>query len=446
MRTSGAPLACFNGIPSIGGDFLVRASRAAAAAALCAALNGSAIVLPEAVTRPALAATLPAPQLDAEHALAKEAWGLVGRYYRDADFGGLSWGTEGDALWRSELKNRGETYRAIRGALAKLGDPYTRLLSPEDMESLRKYDVSGVGLMLSAGADADIMVMADPLPGSPAADAGIARGDVLEEVDGVPVAGRAALEVARQMQGDDGTQVALRFRDAGDVKLTRNFSGSSTEKSSVSSFLLQDGDHLVGHVRVQEFRASSRGDVARAVSELRTQGADAFVLDIRGNPGGVFQGALEIAGIFEGPDVPVALVSSRADAETFRSTLIGGADAVDRAPLAVVVDDRSASASEVLAGGLRDTCRAAVVGDTSSYGKGVIQGVFGLSDGSGLVLTIAEYQTPKGVQIQGKGLVPNFSLNERFVDKLLHTIGVYGPARVDWERVQRVTDECRESM
>lgn len=450
MRPQRLPPPCFNGLPSLPNDLLTRASRAAAAAALCAALSTGTLVHAPASTRAAVAPVtterLPAPQLDAEHALAQEAWTLVSRYYRDGGFGGASWGRQGAELQRAVLQTRPSTYRAIRSALSVLGDPYTRLLTPSEMAGLRKFDVSGVGLLLTAGADGGIVVATDPLPGTAAAEARILRGDVLLSVDGADVSERAAFEVAQLMQGEDGGELALRFRDAGDVALRRNFGGGKRERASATSFLAEEDGRLVGHMQLSEFTASSRVDVARAVHELRALGADAFVLDVRGNPGGVFEGALEIAGIFEGADVPVAKVSGRGEAETFTSSVVGDAEGVDNVPLAIVVDARSASASEVLAGGLRDVCRAAVVGDSNSYGKGLIQGVFGLSDGSGLVLTVAEYETPKGVSIQGKGLVPDFPLNESFVDKALHGFGVYGPARVDWERVQAVTEECRRAF
>lgn len=414
-------------------------ARTAAAAALCATIATHA-ACPVHATAAIPPTVLPVPQIDAEHALVEETWGLVNRYFLDGDFHGVDWDSVHAKLSSTPLPSRRATYRALRSALSELKDPYTRLLSPQDMEALRKYDVSGVGLLLTAGGSNELVVATEPARGTPAAQAGVKQGDVLMTVDGVPVEGKGAFEVAELMQGEDGSDLQLQFRDRGKVTLTRHF--DTGNKAPVEHELVADSEgRRIGYVRLNEFQAAGRNEVAKAVESLRNAGASAFVMDIRGNPGGVFQGALEIAGIFEGNNKPVARVSSRADTETYTSVVVGAGKAIE-SPLAIVVDDRSASAAEVLAGGLRDMCRAAIVGDSNSYGKGLIQGVFGLSDGGGLVVTVARYETPKGDQIQGKGLKPDLRLNSSGVDKLLQGIGIYRQPQIDFKEVERVTEHC----
>lgn len=431
----------FAGLPAVGGH----AARAAAAAALCAALCGApAVHASHALsTFPVAPASLPAPQLDAEHALAEEAWGVVGKYFAGGPDSAASVAATERALQTQALPTRAATYRALRDGLGRLDDRYTRLLTPLEMDALRKYDVSGVGLLLTQNPKGDLVVAAEPAPGTPAAAAGVRRGDVLLKVEGGSVEGRGAFEVAQTLRGDNGTALALTFRNAGDVELTRAYAVAEKGKA-VTTFISPPGERLrVGTVVLPEFAAAAAGDVAAAVQSLRAQGAEAVALDLRGNPGGVFQGALEVAGIFEGAGVPVAAVTAGAETETFESARIGEEPAGAGLPLAVVVDGGSASAAEVLAGGLRDQCRAAIVGPEKSYGKGLIQGVFALSDGSGLVLTVARYETPGGTVIQGTGLSPDFGLDENVVDKVLRKVGMSAPAKVDFAKVEEVVRMCK---
>ena len=447
----------FLGLPNFSPDLLHRHSRsvaAAAAAAVCIAINSSPIsFVPFRSTAAATLlaeqqpnAVLPAPQLDAEHALVEETWGLVRRYFINSHKLDEKWDTIHQRLQQSSFRSRNSAYSAIRNALSSLDDPYTRFLTPTEMLALQKFDVSGVGLLLTVGPNDSIVVATTPAPGTPAAAKKIQRGDVLLDVEGESVSGRGAFEVAQQMQGEDGYPLKLRFRDAGDVVLTRSFAPKKGGPIGVNSFISVDKEdgRKVGHIQLSEFRASARSDVANALRKLHRSGAEAFVLDIRGNPGGVFQGALEIVGIFEGEGKPVARVSGRGElAEEYTSFVVGAEELEQVAPLAVIVDGGSASASEVLAGGLRDNCRAAILGNEKSYGKGLIQGVFGLSDGSGLILTVAEYVTPNGTTIQGQGIEPDLPLGNSFFSNALHIIGVDTPAKVDWNQVENVTEMCK---
>jgi len=426
---------------------------AAHTAAICLALNINVTVPPSlpvlAAERPG--ATLPSPILDADHALTEETWRLVEKYFIASDYNGVDWEQVHTNLQSAPYKSRNSVYSALRKSLKLLNDPYTRLLTPTEMLALQKFDISGVGLLLTAGSNDSIVVATQPPEGTPARKAGIDRGDVLLEVNGQKIEGITAFDIAKLMQGDEGDDLNVTFREAGNVSLKRHFVTNNTNKDNggIPHFITEDG---TGHIQLNEFTASARGDVTRAVQDLAKQGAKAFVLDMRGNPGGVFQGALEIAGIFEGDGVPVAKVSGRNSAngeeEKFNSVLYDKTitAASENIPLAILVDKHTASASEVLAGGLQASCRAAVLGNERSYGKGVIQGVFGLSDGSGLVLTVAQYVTPNGTKIHGKGLLPDLPIHQDIADKLLGTIGVTRAPTVDFDAVNSVTNACKSGL
>lgn len=369
---------------------------------------------------------------DEEHALADEAWQLVDKYFVSPSFNGVDWAAERKKLASASLSSRKATYAALRKSFRKLSDRYTRLLSPYEMNGLRRFDVSGVGLLLTTDATGSLVVATDPPGDSAAARAGIVRGDVLQAIEGVSVDGDAAFSVSERMQGPDGSDIHVTFREKEPVTLRRSFPPARGSAATKAKLVNADDGSKLGYIRLSEFRASSREEVGRAAQKLVNEGADWIALDLRGNGGGVFEGALEIAGLFEGPNVPVARVEGRAGAsrdvpgeeETYSSRLVDGETQVPAGvDLAVLIDRDSASSSEVLAGALRDRCRGALVGERS-YGKGVIQGVFGLSDGGGVVVTVAEYRTPNGDRIQGVGLMPDVSKKMGGLEKAARAMGI----------------------
>lgn len=320
------------------------------------------------------------------------------------------------------------------------------------MDSLRRFDVSGVGLLFTSDATGNLIVATTPIKDTPAGAAGVARGDVLLSVDKESVTGESAFRVSQLMQGKEGSDMELEFRDRGIVHLKRHFVEG---KRDLNGKLVETGEGTMGYIRLGEFRASAREEVGDLVQRLVREGAQWIVLDLRGNGGGVFEGALEIAGLFEGADVPVVKVMARKEGvddvlqgeQVFYSRLVKGEEAVGSAvDLAVVVDGGSASSSEVLAGGLRNACRAAIVGETT-YGKGLIQGVFGLPDGGGVIVTVAEYLTPDGEKIQGLGLKPDIERKAEGLAKIGRLIGIekldQSTVQVSRAEVRDVMDRCR---
>ncbi|PXF47815.1 Carboxyl-terminal-processing peptidase 1, chloroplastic [Gracilariopsis chorda] len=383
---------------------------------------------------------------DTEHELVEQAWKIVNDYYLDPSFNHLDWQSQLETLLNSPFPDRSSTYKALRRAVAKLEDRYTRVLDPRQMEVLRKFDVSGVGLLLSNDASGRLVVATEPAKNTAAAKAGVKRGDQVLAVDGRDVTDVPAFEVAEWMQGQDGTTMQVRFRDLGDASLTRRYQPESSPAAVTRVAVVDHPDGRMGYIRLAEFRASGRAEVAKALQQLQKDGAEWIVVDLRGNHGGVFEGALEIAGLFEGDGRVVARVSGRNAIagglqEAYKSRVVRGDKQLDNSiDLAILIDNESASSSEVLAGGLRDSCRAALVGERS-FGKGVIQGVFGLQDGGGIVVTVAEYRTPRGDRIDGVGLPPDIPAKHNGLDQLLRFLGI---SRVDENGIQLSREQVRE--
>lgn len=398
--------------------------------------------------------------IDAPHALVDEVWTLLNDYYVDATFNNLDWPAIRQELRNSSLPDLRAANKAARRLAARLDDRYTRVLEATDMERIRKFDVSGVGLLLTQDASGQLVVAATPIADSPAGRAGVQRGDVVIEVQNESVIGTPAFRVAELMQGDNGTDLQVTLRDAGNLKLQREYRAKETRPSVTKVMVLPDGSGgQVGYIRLREFAAGSREEVAEALTTVQRDGAQWVVLDLRGNGGGVFEGALEIAGLVEGDGHVVARVTGRGSDggatgivgdEEYGSRVVPGTAKLgwQGVELAVLVDGSSASASEVLAGGLRDECAAALVGERT-FGKGVIQGVFGLSDGGGLVVTVAEYRTPMGRKIDGVGLPVDVRMGRSVVGKVLEAVGVTkldegGMLGVTREQVHDVMRMCRE--
>ena len=372
-------------------------------------------------------------------------WEIVDRNYLDARRTGFSRAKfrrlRDEALKGAE--DRRSAYKGIRYMLSKsIKDRYTRFLSPGEFASLAKYDISGVGVNLGTGEEFEQKV--GPLPaalaaaadrtdvfvlglinGSEAEAAGIRQGDMLLEVDGASLARVSPFDVASLLQGselEDGAPRAV-----AEVKL-RSFEGGRTravrlkrpEKlvaanpvdyslQSTSLFSLEEKER--GLIRLKEFNSKAKTEVAHAVQDLTAQGATEFVLDMRGNPGGLVKEGIEVAGIFLGPEQPVVYVENRTTPKGDRGTVQATTETSEQlteAPLSVIIDSSTASASEVTAGALRDNCRAVLVGPSNSFGKGLIQSVYEFSDGSGLVMTVGRYITPARTDIDREGLKPDF--------------------------------------
>jgi carboxyl-terminal processing protease len=299
------------------------------------------------------------------------------------------------------------TYGAIRGALALLGDPYTVFIEPVAREAERERlegRFGGIGANISRPEDGGEAVL-EPLPGYPAEQAGILPGDILVAVDGRRIMPEMSVaDIAELIKGETGTTVVLTVIHEGsdepvDVAIVRG----DILLPSVS-FRLLDEDPSIGYIQLARFSGESSNEVAGALEALLAQGATRLILDLRQNGGGLRDAAVEVADHFLGSG-PVLFIESQEEGERVfnasEKTL-----AADE-PLVVLVDGGTASASEIVAGALRDRGRATLIGSSKTFGKGSVQLVFDLSDGSSVHVTSARWFTPDHHLIDQQGLEPD---------------------------------------
>ena len=308
-----------------------------------------------------------------------------------------------DYVDQQALDPEKQTYGAIEGMLDTLGDEgHTRFLTPEE-RTQNEEGLSGtyVGIGVQLEAEGDEVVVATPIEGSPADRAGIRSGDVLMAVNGESVRGEDISEIVERVKGPEGTAVRLTVLRGEEE---RKFDLERAEiKSPVVSWALIEGTD-VAHVFLSSFSDESARELRGAFEEARSAGARRFVLDLRNNPGGRLDQAVEMAGYFLEPG-SVAYV--RKEASDGREEVeVEGEPGLTDAPLAVLINEGSASSSEILAGALRDNGRATAIGKTT-FGTGTVLSEFVLRDGSSILLGVAEWLTPKGDFIRETGIAPD---------------------------------------
>jgi carboxyl-terminal processing protease len=351
----------------------------------------------------------PAWAMTDEQKLVAEVWRIVNRAYLDETFNHQNWWFVRERLLKQDFDSREDTYQAIRDMLGSLNDPYTRLLPPEQYRSLQTTtsgELTGVGLQIAKDeADQTLQIIA-PIEGSPAAAAGLQPRDRILAIDGRSTQDLSLDEAANSMRGPIGTQVILTVRRPGeaarDVALLRDI----VNLNPVVAHLGHVSDDLtVGYIRLTQFNANATSEVAASIQQFEKQGANAYVLDLRNNPGGLLSAGIEIARLWLDRGTIVYTVDRRGVLDSFEAT----GSALTAAPLVVLVNEGTASASEILAGALQDNQRAELVGDVT-FGKGLIQSLFDLSDGSGLVVTVAKYETPAHHDINRSGIRPDHAV------------------------------------
>src|SRR5918998_849062 len=296
-----------------------------------------------------------------------------------------------------------ETYGAIEGMLETLGDDgHTRFLTPEEREQNdRSLSGTYVGIGIQLEEKNGKVVVAAPIDGSPAEEAGIGSADVLLAVDGESVRGDEVSEVVEKVKGPEGTKVELTVRHEGE---RRTYDLQRAEiNSPVASWALIPGTN-VALVLLSSFSDDSAQELQNAFEKAKAAGAKRFILDLRNNPGGRLDQAVEMTGYFLEPE-SVVYIRKDASGEREEITVQGDPESTD-APLVVLVNGSSASSAEILAGALRDNGRASVIGETT-YGTGTVLSEFVLRDGSSILLGVAEWLTPGGDFIRETGIEPD---------------------------------------
>ena len=293
---------------------------------------------------------------------------------------------------------------SIRGMFEGLNDPYSRYYTEEEFKELMEQTsgtYAGIGVVIGAGED-DILTVVSPIEGSPAAKAGIKTGDKILKVDGKNITSKELDKATQMIKGEPGTDVTLTIkRDNKDFDIT--IKREEIKLQTVKSEVLEDS---IGYIKITSFDETTDKDFEENLNSLKEKNIKGLVIDLRDNPGGLLDVCQKIADILIGKGTIVYTKDNKGNTEYLKS----GEDSLGL-PIAVLINGGSASASEILTGAIVDNKAGVAVG-TTSFGKGLVQTVRKLKDGTGYKLTIAQYYTPNGSYIHGKGIKPNIEVED----------------------------------
>ena len=304
------------------------------------------------------------------------------------------------------------TYDAIRGSLRALDDPFTAFIDPQ-VSKINSVtldgEFEGIGAYVTTSPDGLLMIQT-PMPGQPAEKAGVKAGDIVIEVDGEDITNLDINEAILLIRGPKGSSVTLtivREGETGPLEIAVVRDRIEVPSVNNAHLLEEQQAPTVGYVQLTSFAAESKDELDREIQRLRDEGAEALILDLRNNPGGYLNTAIEIVSEFI--DEGVVVMQEDSDGNREPAYAKKGGLALDL-PLVVLVNRGSASASEIVAGAIRDHERGVIIGETT-FGKGSVQNVHQLSDGSELRVTVAAWLTPKGTLIHKKGIEPDIAVS-----------------------------------
>ena len=398
----------------------------------CAA---TAVVAREVVTPPGGTSRIS----DSPKEVIDQTWQIVFRDYLDINgkYKPTQWRQMRRDVLAKSYGNPKEAYEAIRGMLGSLDDPYTRFLDPREFKEMQidtSGELSGVGIQLSLDKDTKNLVVVSPIEGSPASRAGVQPKDVIVAIDGKPTKGMSTEDAVKLIRGQAGTTVTLTLKRKAQI-LELPLTRERIELHAVEHQINTTADGVkVGYIRLKQFNATATKDMRLAVKDLEEKGVQGYVLDLRSNPGGLLMASVEIARqwLNEG-----TIVSTKTR-DGIQDVKRANGRALTTKPLVVLVNEGSASASEILSGALQDNHRAVLVGQ-KTFGKGLVQSVRGLSDGSGMTVTIAKYLTPANHDIHHRGIVPDVPAKLSEEDAKALTIEDLGTRKDPQYRVAETT-------
>ncbi len=335
-------------------------------------------------------------------AVYRQAWQTVKYEYLDRTYNGQDW-SRWERRYDSVIQSPDDAYVGIQTMLATLNDDYTRFLPPHDMsEQTMQIDsrVFGVGIQIMV-KDKKLTVVST-LKETPAAEAGLEPNDVITHIEGEPSAGLSVSEAADRIRGEEGTYVNLTIR-RGDRSFDVRVQRAEIKIKTVFTKSLPHKE--IGYIRLNTFISENALlEMREAVSSMADK--KALILDLRGNYGGLLNNAVDIADLFLSEGEIVSIVGR--DNQKTRVMKASSGIEFDK-PLVVLIDGGSASASEILSGALKDHKRATLIG-TRTFGKGLVQKINPLMDGSGINITISRYLTPSGRDIDHKGIDPDIEV------------------------------------
>lgn len=336
-----------------------------------------------------------------------EVWQLIDRTFVDATFNQVDWEEVRTDYLEQEYASHEDAYEAVREMLALLEDPYTRFMDPDEFRNMQidtSGELTGVGIQITQEEETDEIVVVAPIEDTPAFEAGLRSQDIITAINGESTEGMNLNDAVSRIRGKVGSDVTLtvqRDNENIDFVLTR----ARIEIHPVRFSVRETPAGQVGYIRLTQFSNNAAGEMRDAIESLETEDVTGYILDLRSNPGGLLYSSIEIARMWLDDGTIVSTVNRQGvvDEEAANSR------ALTDSPLVVLVDGGSASASEILSGALQDNDRAQLVG-TKTFGKGLVQSVRSLPDGSGVAITIAKYLTPSGRDINKQGIEPDITV------------------------------------
>ena len=297
----------------------------------------------------------------------------------------------------------------------ELDDPYTRFLDPKEFNEMRidtTGELMGVGIQISLDEVTNQIVVVSPIEGTPAFLAGIKPKDIIVSIDGKPIDGLSIDSTVKLIRGKKGTKVELgiiRDEELLNISLIRDRIEINVVDSRINNTV---SGAKIGYVRLKQFNAKSPKEMSLSINKLEKQKPFGYVLDLRSNPGGLLEASIEIARQW----INTGIIVSTKTKDGITDIRKAKSRALTNRPVVVLIDEGSASASEILSGAIKDNKRGVLVGK-KTFGKGLVQSVRSLSDGSGLTVTVAKYLTPSGKDINKNGIAPDIRadllLNEK---------------------------------
>ena len=347
-----------------------------------------------------------------------EVWQIINHQYVDTSFNNNDWlQVRQEFVNNAAYQNKKDAYKAIRDMLGKLEDPYTRFMNPEEFQNMRidtSGELTGVGIQLAKDEETDRLIVISPIEDTPAFEAGILAQDLIVKIDGNDTKGMDVNDAVKLIRGERGSQVTLTVNRNGEEK-DYDIVRERIEIHPVRAFVRDTSIGKIGYIRLTTFNEHAAKDMQKAIEAQEKEGVVGYVMDLRSNPGGLLYSSINIARMWLDEGTIVSTVNRKgiSDKESAKNK------ALTDKPLVVLVDRGSASASEILSGALKDNKRATILG-TKTFGKGLVQSVRPLGDGSGLAVTIAKYLTPNGTDINKEGIPPDIvlELNEKQLKEL----------------------------
>jgi len=336
-----------------------------------------------------------------------DAWVLVNEgYYNPDRFNEIQWKKIRQKTLQKQIDTSEQAFSAIEEMLKPLEDPYTRVLRPKDYSLLKSSnlgsEINGVGLQLGKDEITGKIIVISTLAGSPAEDAGIVSGSFLESVNGESSSNLGLANTASKLRGEKGSKVLVKIStNEGELKEI-DLERRSVDLRPVRTKRLRDESHTIGYLRITQFSESVPRKIEEALQELSEKEVEGIILDLRNNSGGLVSSGIAVADSF----LNKKLVVETKNRDGIKDSIISQEETSFNGPMVTLVNNGTASASEILAGALQDNERSALIGK-QTYGKGLIQSLKSLTDESGIAITVASYLTPKGHNIQGRGIIPD---------------------------------------